>query len=132
MLLIVRNADRNLATTLRIGPDTSTVDLKLSKAATVEGSLVGSDGQPIPAGAGFLMLTIRDGNARRSINLPLVVTTGGYFRMSGIPVGCTCQVQVRVGSSYILSNESFDVEKSETVKPALPLTFNNGPQERNE
>lgn len=130
MLLIVRNADRNLATTLLIGPDTSTVDLKLSEAATVEGSLVGSDGQPIPAGAGFLTIRVRDGNAGRSINLPLTVTSGGHFKMSGIPVGYTCQVQVRVGNSYILSNESFDVEKAETVKPGLPLTFNNGPKER--
>ncbi len=132
MLLFVRNADRNLATTVRIDPDTSTVDLKLSEAATVEGSLVGSDGQPIPAGAGFLTIRMRDGQARRSINLPLVVTSGGHFKMSGIPAGCTCQVQVRVGNRYILSNDSFAVEKAETVKPSLPLTINNGPQERQE
>ncbi len=57
MLLLVHNADRNLATTLRIGPNTSTVDVTLDEAATVRKPLVGSDGQPIPAGAGMLTVS---------------------------------------------------------------------------
>ncbi len=124
MLLIVRNAERNLATTLRIGPETSTVDLKLAAAAIVEGSLVGSEGEPIPAGGGFLWVTIPDGNARASVSLPLQVTSGGRFKTAGIPAGSTCHLQVRVGDRYVQSNQSFDIANVDPPQLSIGLTFN--------
>ena len=130
MLLLVHNADRNLATTLRIGPNTSTIDVTLDEAATVEGTLVGSDGQPIPAGAGMLAVSAGEGDARCWFVLPLTVTAGGRFILPGIPAGSTCHIQVQVGNRFIPSNESFDVEKADTTQPGLRLTFNTGQRNR--